>query len=283
VWNSLLAFVAAWNKFTTLVSKTQTVVANAERDIKGYAASKFQARGAMADSAMLVRGAVQAYAKSINDLTLFDSVNFCRSKIMHGKSNTALSISQVIHDTGNANVANLCTYGVTPATITALGTLMTTYGGMISAPANSIAGRKMYNAEITTYLDQADDVLYNQIVKMMENFRVSAPDFYGQFFNDLRLIHGATHFTEIVATCKNNINQPIEGVTMVITNGVRTYSAISDFTGVADHKSMEPGDYTITFTKSGYQTHQINNVHIGLSEEETFSVTMVASPPPPVI
>ncbi len=276
VWQGLVSFVTAFGLFTGSTQNALTANANASKNIKGNAKDKKAKRTTATIFALQIKGAVQAYANSIGDITLFDSVNKSKSELLYGKATQGLANCQVIYDSANANLANLANFGITAQVLLDFLASITAYSDALAAPRNAKAKRETFNAQVTQFLDDADNALHNQLVGLMEKFRNTAPQFYSDFTNDNKLIHGATNYTEIIATVVNSVTgQPEFGVTMAITSPDHNYSVTTSVFGIAMKQQMSASLYDVTFSKAGFVSQTVTGLDMHLGELETLAIQLV--------
>ncbi len=241
VWQNVVAFVNAFAKFGGFVKDAKKADENASVLIDGVAAAKRLAREIVADSAMGVKGPLQAFASAEGNVQLYDSVNFTRSSIMYGKSSAAIANCEVIYSAASANLADLADFGINANTLQNYRDNIDAFQLLLSAPRNAIAARSMFLNAVTKNLNDADTTLLTEVDKLMELFKDTAPDFYAQYFKDRKLVHGATNFTEVIATIfVAGTQTPVPNASMSLVSinpeVEASYTDISNVDGVATEK-----------------------------------------------
>jgi hypothetical protein len=170
VWQSLVAYASAYADFKNHISNIQTYAQTQTQDITGIAQDKAAARGAMCSVALPIAKAVHAYAVKTGNNTLAKSVDFSMSDLMVGRDVHSRDNCQNIYTFANANVANLVTYGVTAAKLTALTAAIATYNLLLSKPRDAQIVGKTITTNLQSEFDAADvsltmmDDLSTQIV-----------------------------------------------------------------------------------------------------------------------
>jgi hypothetical protein len=277
IWQNLIAYGNAFTRFTGKISDIEAADANAQKKTNGVTKDKKKKRTAMTALAMLVKGAVQAYAASVSDNTLFESVNFSETKLKYGKSTTALSRASVIYTAANGILPQLASFGITAQILTNYQTAITDFEQFISAPKQAIVERVGANKDENKLINEADAILLNEMDKLMDNFKDTAPQFFMDYFDSRKITDLATHFTKfkIGVTWKDTPQQPVYGATVsarsLTTNHVFDFT--SDVNGIAEEKVIHDV-YDITVTKPGTSTVTLSNVEIHLGEMKNLSVQL---------
>jgi hypothetical protein len=96
-------------------------------------------------------------------------------------------IYQNIDDAGVEHKDALAAYGVTDAKLADLQTAINGYTGEVAKPRNAIVDRKVTKAQIKDLFKQADEILVEQMDKLIEDFAEDNPEFVAQY-NAARII-----------------------------------------------------------------------------------------------
>jgi len=274
IWSTLIAFGTAFTNFKNKLIDIEDVDEKATKGLKGYAKDKKKKRTAMKDMAMWMKGAVQAYATANGNSILFDSVNFSPSKIMSGKSSTALARATAIYAAANDNVVALANYGILPADVADFLTAITDFETAISAPKEALAERKVAHAQLKQFINEADAMLLFEMDKLMDNFKDSAPTFYAQYFASRKITNIATHHTGIRLVILDADGHAIINAEIKAESPAHQYDFFSDVQGAAT-QYLHHDLYNLTILKEGYQPYTISNIDIGLGESPKLEVTLV--------
>lgn len=275
IWMVLLSFANAFTSFKTKVAELVNTVKVQEELIEGYAKEKREKRIKMSELANTVRSAVQAYATETGNTVLYEKVNYATSELMTGSSNRSRTRCQIVHDEANAVIANLGDYGIIAADLTALQTAINVFALLISNPKDHLAARKTNTEKITKIMREIDTILKKKMDKLMENFKISSPDFYSQYFNDRKIYDAKTNYTEIRATIINKATgMKLEGVKMIVDGTDHDYEFISNTKGVADAKQIHPELYNLKFELPGFEPVSVVKIDVSPGEKEEITVEM---------
>jgi hypothetical protein len=281
------AFDAQLTTFkATVVSIDDTVQLEAQV-ISGIATDKKVLRTSLTQQGADLAATVFAYAKSINDNTLAEAVDFAKSELARLKDDELAPVCQNIHAAANTNIAALAAYGITAPALANFNALITNYIAAVPAPRNAAALRKTYAVNLKTFFKDADSMLKNQMDKSALRFKITHPDFYTTYKNNRIILDPAVSSTQAQGTITIDIaGGPINGVaiqaTQVLppgsTDTPAVYNTSSNVSGLYTLKIPQPGVYNFTFTKTGYQTRNANNITLSLGQTTPLSVTLIPVP-----
>jgi hypothetical protein len=178
VWQTLPAFGSAFTAFKGSIQRINSLEQSRQTGTRGVTAAKQAAREGMASAALIVAGAVRAYASKNNDQELLAKVDFTSSNILRGRDTEAATICQGIHDSANGVVANLADFGVDAAGLTALQGKIDAYSAVLGSPRSRASTHRAAAGLKDDEFTAADRVLEEQLDGLVENFRVSQPSFY---------------------------------------------------------------------------------------------------------
>jgi hypothetical protein len=160
VWQPLAPFASAYTDLKTHVTNIQTFAQTQTQNNTGISQDKQAARTAMCAAALPISKAVHAYAVKNGNNTLAKSVDFSMSDLMGGRDVQSRDNCQNIYTIANANLANLATYGVTAAKLTALTNAIAAYNLLISKPRDTRAQGKTVTSNLQAEFDAADVALH---------------------------------------------------------------------------------------------------------------------------
>ena len=158
-WQTLQAFADAYTDLKSHVANIQTFSQSQTQDNSGVTQDKQAARQAMCATALPIANAVHAYAVKTKNNTLATSVDFSMSDLMGGRDVTSRDNCQNIEAAANANIANLASYGVTAAKVTALNNAIAAFNLLISKPRDTRAAGKTVTTNLQGEFDAADECL----------------------------------------------------------------------------------------------------------------------------
>lgn len=189
VWAGTPAFVNAEAAFGTVMGGIQDLVEVQETVITGVRTDKLVALDAMVEKALLVSGAVFAYATDTDNNTLKEAVAYSASDLKYVRDTIAAERATVIHDQANAVIASLADYDVDAAVLTELTGLIDAFAALIPGPRVAITARKGATSGLVELMKEADSLLKERLDKLMNLYKVTDLEFYTHYFN-ARIIVG---------------------------------------------------------------------------------------------
>lgn len=171
--------------FTKLKAKIAAIVDTAQQKsgaLSGAAGDKKTAKQTLCKIAATVAGAIYAYASANRNETLQQSMNLPVTTLMRMRDEAVAPLCQMIHDRAETDLEALRDYGIKPAHLTDLQTAIADYFAKSINPRSAITNRKTVNANLTNLFREADEILKNQLDKLIELFREDHPDFVNTYF-----------------------------------------------------------------------------------------------------
>ena len=159
VWQTLQAFADAYTDLKTHVTNIQTFSQGQTQDTSGIAQDKQAARQTMCAAALPVAKAIHAYAIKTKNNTLAASVDFSMSGLMGGRDLQSAERCENIYATAKTNMANLASYGLTPAKLSPFNDAIAAYNLIVTKPRDTRAQGKTVTGTLQTEFAAADEAL----------------------------------------------------------------------------------------------------------------------------
>lgn len=186
-WQTLQAFVDGYADFGAHVTNIQNLAQNQAVDSTGLAADKEALRRTMANAAVEIALATNAYAKKVKNNDLATKTNVSVSTFMEGRDTLAATNALNLHATVTANLANLGPYGVTAAKLTALKAKIDAYSASITKPRDAVGSGSTATKQMGGEFDAADAALNDQMDALIPQFAASNAKFV-EDYNNARII-----------------------------------------------------------------------------------------------
>ena len=181
--NTNVAFTAAFAIFTSKISLlfgSETVV---NKQTKGVAKDKVSLRKILSQNAADIASPIFAYANKTKNETLNQIVNYSKSDIEKIKDDLIVATCTNIKKAATDNLAALADYGLTAAMLTAFQTNMDNYSGATPKPKLTKATKTTETANIKATIKDIDNVLKNEMDKLVVNFKAANPNFVSDYKN----------------------------------------------------------------------------------------------------
>jgi hypothetical protein len=261
---TLPLFSTYFTVIQSTVAQIQAVQVQQETDKSGNTVVKNQYRVALIAQTIDVGRRVVAYAINVNNNILLAQVDYTESDLKKSSDVNLVSIAQVIHDSANANVAALATYGVTAAILTTMQTAITNFSGAIPKGRVGTTDGEQSTQQLATLFNTLK-TNWAKIDKLVAMVQTAQPNFYQEYLNVRKVIStGNGSFALQASATEINSGEPISKATFTFapsngllksaaTNGKDNIVKKTAAKGKFNIKSMPEGTYTVTITKPGYK------------------------------
>jgi len=274
------AIIAAVAAFVSALSQVKAKLALLDENeqlnavsITGIAADKNDRRKTMTSFGFDVSEMLYAYASSTDNKTLKAEVDYPMSAFTRMRDSEIAVVCRTIHDRGVENVNTAKDFGINTDLLADFLTAIEAYEASLTKPRTAIGKRKTHKANIAELIREIDEILTNQMDKMMSKFRTTHPDFYETYFNLREIIDPTTTHTQLKGTITDAADgKPLGNATITIVEQSKTAS--SDPTGKYTIKPAPFGKFTVTVTKPGYTTFQKEDVSIKVGESTVLNVSL---------
>ena len=175
------ALAASYDRFDTMLE--QITQKDKERIGKttGKVAAKDEAEDALVMAAVIVSSGVAALARTKGNVQLKEAVHFPESRLRHARPSEQLNMAKVAYDLAKANAQDLVSYGITATMLDDLKARITAYENAVKEVVSGLAERSGARTAVSDLFVQADEVLKEELDRMMQVYRISDPEFYNDY------------------------------------------------------------------------------------------------------
>jgi hypothetical protein len=153
------AFASTYADVQAHVTNIQVLWQAQAQNTSGIAEDKRQARLAMCNTALVIAGAIHAYAVKTRNNALANEVDFSLSDLMAGRDTESARRCQEIYDTANTNLTALADYGLSAAKLNLLKAAIAAYNLLVTKPREVRIKGKTTTGNIQTEFDLLDVAL----------------------------------------------------------------------------------------------------------------------------
>ena len=175
-------------KLLDSVALVDSLAALQGTNTKGITLAKAELLRQMVETSFSVAGIVKAYASETGNLELKERVKLNKTMFHDARDDEKDNVAQVVYDAAQENVAALADYGVTAATLTGFLTRIDAYRLSIAGPATARSRRRSNTILLAEEFKRADMIADERLDGLMEQFKVSQPDFYNTYHAARKLI-----------------------------------------------------------------------------------------------
>lgn len=188
LWSGLPSFGTAFTEFETVLAAITAQSQIQEGKTTGITQNKQKEEDEMIQITVEIAAAVYAYASKIGDNELRDKVNYSPSSLRESRDTVLKDICQGIHDEANNVIAELADYGKTPEDIIQLQKEIDDFAAIIAKPRTAIGTRATATTQLVQLFSQADDLLKNQMDRLIVTYQNTQATFYNKYQNSRTIV-----------------------------------------------------------------------------------------------
>ena len=189
LWIDLQAFVNTFEKFEKIISEIDTQRQIQEGVTLGVTESKHKEEEEMTQITLTIAANVYAYASLVDDHELRNRVNYSPSTLRNARDTVLKDICQSVHDAASEVVSELEDYGVTPETLEKQQKEIDDFTEMLAKPRTAISARSTATARIEELIKEGDELLRDQLDKLMFNYKTRDPIFYNMYQSARKMVN----------------------------------------------------------------------------------------------
>jgi hypothetical protein len=263
MWSVKPAIVTAKTFIENAIQRLRLYRLIQEKDNKGLTVIKKKVQLNLITAVLKLIDGLIAYATSIGDQALLDSINYTKSDLTRARDNILVDISRLIYTTAEPLAHELDDFEVAEADIAAVDNLITQYEIAIPAKRITVAQQKVATQNIGKEVKAIDLYFQKTFDNLMIQFRTSQPDFYAAYKN-ARIIINTGKRTKVAKAPANKktiyagtiINAvtglPESGVTVTLVETGQTMVTGSD--GKFSFILKTAGAYSLKAEKKDFTT-----------------------------
>jgi hypothetical protein len=215
----------------------------------GVARDKHDMETELVTEAVVIAGAVMAFASKAGNNTLFQEVNYSKSKL-EGIRDTELSDTcRIVHDRANTNLLALAGRGITAGVLTDFMTLITDYENMDQAPRTATVQKSTATVGMSTHFTISRKIITERLDGGMRYFINNNPEIYTAYKSARKIVNTGRRKEnkiasgELIFVVKDASNNPLEHV--LVSTGEHLSSTDGDGNGKL--KGIAPGNISVRF------------------------------------
>ncbi len=283
-WMNNLVFAAAYDLWKAKIPMIERY-RDAQLSItSGIIANKLALRTTMTEKALFVANRIQSYANVINNLELYQSVQFPVSKVKRAKDNTVIGICNTILAVADEHLDEIADYGVTTDTFTEFQTAINNFLAILAKPASAKLGTKNATANLAKLIREADELLMKRLDLDIELFKTSDPDFYNLFLSSRIIPNSGSSKSSVLGNVMlAGTTIPVKGVTFIFTaensgqmkavgaEPAKPIVKTSTAKGNVRIDKLPESPYTVSVQKTGFKDQTL---HLFVVDGETTKFTI---------
>jgi len=194
LWQDFLPFANAVNELKSLVAQIDATRLLTDANNSGIVTEKTDLQNLLINKAFEIASMLHALASSSKNQVLLKKVDFPISELQRQRDGELGSTCKGIETLARENMPALVGYPVSEPELDGFSTQIEQYVVGLPNHRISVSERKSANEKLKDLFKIADDVLINQIDRMMFRFSTTAPDFYASYQNARKVVeYGTRH------------------------------------------------------------------------------------------
>jgi hypothetical protein len=274
VYSSNAVMVAAVNTLQSTINSLRAGDTAQTATAKGITMSKGETKTAMVNIAFAHASAGIAYATSVGNTTLKQTLHFTHTALEKAKDNDAYADCQAIHDAVSPYIGSMTPFGATATTLGTLQNDINNFGALIGKPRSQISAKAATTKTIKQLIIDSRNLNKGTLDPMMEQFKTSNAVFYKEYHTSRIIVDIGTHKQTIIeGVVTNAANSPLANILVKMTNTKKKKKTKAN--GKFKFMKLQPIKYTVTATGQGYKPF---SEVVLLTKDEITKITIVMIP-----
>jgi len=266
------AFVTIISALRAKRNSIQIIIGPQTTNITGVAQDKNTLRIALCEITFSIISPARAYALSIGNNTLAQSLRKTLSQLKQINDDSIAPICQNYYNTLNPLIVPLAPFGISPTVMTAFQQAINDYSLTPADPILAKQNISVLTSNLKTLFSEARKIVREQIKTIAISFKPNNPDFYKQLLKATQIIDLGSTTTKIRGTVTDEEKNPLAGVLIALRlTGVATrvpaYQTITNAEGKFSITKIKPGNYDIEVSLPGYTTLTETNIRFAPGKE----------------
>jgi hypothetical protein len=194
LWKDIVPFVNAVNQLEGLVAEIEATRMITDEDHAGLVAEKTALQNSLITTAFEIVSMLHAMASSTKNNVLLGKVSFPISELQRQRDRELATTCKGIVLIARYNLPALEGYPVTESDLVGFEGQISAYEDDLPNHRVSVSERKAANAKLKDLYKETDDLLVNQLDRLMFPFRTAKPDFFAAYLNARKIVdYGVRH------------------------------------------------------------------------------------------
>lgn len=251
LWAGNIPFTASFGLLSGLITQLEAQRTIQENPITGITADKKAKKDAAFVLGWATMNHVKSWAVATNNAGVLGKLKYTESQMKSATGVEYVGILTTIYNTAQDNVGSLSTYGVTPTTQTAYLASITAFSNVLTDPMKAEEARAIATENIATLEGQIDVFLETRMDVDMENYRLSQPDFYNQYFNSRVPVKPGVNKRALELTVIDSVTHlPIAKVVVTYDDAPKKHKTSAK--GISYMQNLTQDSHTVHLSLIGY-------------------------------
>lgn len=186
--SEVAAFADANTRFKAKIADIVGTTQEKGTVITGIATDKSVSKQSLAEKTVAIADGVYAYAAKNANNELKAEMKITVSSLKKTRDDALAPRCQNVHDKASEILLNLKDYNVNAAKLTDLQAAIDTYFASTVKPRTATSHRKTLNARLKDHFKETDEILLNEMDKLVNTLKPTHPDFVREYFSNREII-----------------------------------------------------------------------------------------------
>ncbi len=182
-WSDIPAFGIAFDQFKSKLGVLQENIRTQTTPIGEFADQKEEIAEDLKEKSMEIAGALFAYASLISDAALKARADFARSDFSRMRDTLVIENAKQILTDAKSISGKLLDYGISEEILNDYSTKIDEYEKTVTSPREAVIERKTATETIPDMMREIDEILDNQMDRIMQRYLSKNPAFYYDYFS----------------------------------------------------------------------------------------------------
>ncbi|MEO8149070.1 MAG: carboxypeptidase-like regulatory domain-containing protein [Bacteroidia bacterium] len=254
-------FTAALQETDDAISVIQAFGQVQQLTTKGVTEMKHLARNSTSEAGIIIAQGIVNFAFDQKKFDLLKEAGIPKTKFIRGRDVKVLATFKKVHELALANAAAIIPFGVTASQVSDYGKLIGDFEALMVEPRVLIAKRKNATTQVAQQVKTLGDTIKYKLDAGMEQFHLSNPDFYNEYFNARIIVDLKGPSTGIKGTAEDKLSHirlKNAKITLLETGSDRSTSKQGNYA----FKKLSPGIYTLKIVAPGYEELFLDNIQV---------------------
>jgi hypothetical protein len=181
IWQPVPVMVTLSDELKTAIESIETLSKQASESTVGVTESKNQLWEKLIKESYIITSALTAYAARTGNAELKNKVNYTESDLVNSRQNQLLDDVEKIYALAAENISKLADYGIVAAELESIRVNIDSFRQSMPGSRSTIANRKVSGQSLRELFAQTDNILNEQLDRMMEKYTKVNPAFYEEY------------------------------------------------------------------------------------------------------
>jgi hypothetical protein len=197
LWETSTVMVALFNKLEAFINEIESIRLITDTDLTGITADKLAQQEALIAKIYEFSSILYAMASATENKILQGKVDFSESELQNARGGDLVSTCTSIAALIRENLTALVPYSLTEPDVVVLDEMIASFSENLPTHRVSVSERKAANDRMKDTFTKTDQLMDDQLDRLMVRYKKTSPDLYAAYTNARRIVnYGIRHEKE---------------------------------------------------------------------------------------